>query len=140
MKKILMPVDGSDCALRAVKHVIGLAPNLNNVELHLINVQAPLPSDVSRFISADDIKSFHQEEAKKELQSARDALDAAGVTYQVHIVVGDPAQSIARFAEENGCDQIVMGTHGRTGLAGAVMGSVATKTLHLSKVPVLVVK
>lgn len=140
MKKILMPVDGSECALRAVKHVIGLLPSLGDASLHLLSVQPSLPADVSRFISAEDIKGFHQDEAKKDMQTARDALDAAGAKYQVHIVVGDPAQSITRFAEENGCDQIVMGTHGRTGLAGVVMGSVATKTLHLSKVPVLVVK
>ena len=141
MKKVLLPVDGSDCALRATQYVIN---NLQHFaagpELHLLNVQPSLPSDVGRFINADDLKHYHQDEAKKELQSVRSTLDTAGVKYQVHIVVGDPAQSIVRFADEQGCDQIVMGTHGRTGLAGAVMGSVATKTLHLSKVPVLVVK
>jgi len=120
--------------------VIGLLPNLANAELHLINVQPALPADVSRFVSAEDIKKFHQDEAAKELKTAQEALDAAGAKYATHIVVGDPAQSITRFAEENGVDQIVMGTHGRTGLAGVVMGSVATKTLHLSKVPVLVVR
>lgn len=140
MKKILLPIDGSDSALRAAKHVISLLPNFKSGEVHVLNVQPALPANVSRFIGADDLKNYHQEEAKKELQSVRDALDAAGASYQVHIVVGEPAQSIARFAEEQGCDQIVMGTHGRTGLAGAVMGSVATKTLHLSQVPVLVVK
>ena len=141
MKKIVLPVDGSDCALRATQHVINNLQHLAaGPELHLLNVQPSLPNDVGRFISADDLKRYHQDEAKKELQSARSALDTAGVKYQVHIVVGDPAQSIVRFADEQGCDQIVMGTHGRTGLAGVVMGSVATKALHLSKVPVLVVK
>lgn len=140
MRKILMPVDGSDCALRAVQHVIKNLPNIAEPSLHLINVQPPLPGDVGRFVSQDDIKKYHQDEAQKEMQSAREALDRAGATYQVHIVVGDPATSITRYAEEQGCDQIVMGTHGRTGLAGIVLGSVATKTLHLSKVPVLVVK
>lgn len=141
MKKILVPVDGSDCSLRATQYVLKNLPHFAaGPALHLLNVQPSLPGDVGRFVNPDDLKHYHQDEAKKELQPARDALDAAGVEYQIHIVVGDPAQSIVRFAEEQGCDQIVMGTHGRTGLAGAVMGSVATKTLHLSKVPVLVVK
>lgn len=140
MRKILMPVDGSECALRAVQHVIKSLPNFTEVSLHLLNVQPALPSDVGRFISAEDLKGYYQDEAAKEMQSARDALDAAKAEYQVHIVVGDPAHSIARFADEQGCDLIVMGTHGRTGLAGVVLGSVASKTLTLSKVPVLVVK
>ena len=94
MKKVLLPVDGSDCALRATQYVIN---NLQHFaagpELHLLNVQPSLPSDVGRFINADDLKHYHQDEAKKELQSVRSILDTAGVKYQVHIVVGDPAQS-----------------------------------------------
>ena len=139
MNKILLPVDGSDCALRAVKQAISLVSG-GNAEVHLLNVQPALPADVSRFIKAEDIKGYHQDEAKKEMATAVQALNAAGVKYQTHIVVGDPAPSIARFAEENGVTQIIMGTHGRTGLAGVVLGSVAAKTLHLAKVPVLVVK
>ena len=131
MKKVLLPVDGSDCALRATQYVIN---NLQHFaagpELHLLNVQPSLPSDVGRFINADDLKHYHQDEAKKELQSVRSTLDTAGVKYQVHIVVGDPAQSIVRFADEQGCDQIVMGTHGRSGFERLVLYLNPTLVLH----------
>src|SRR5690606_28425227 len=126
MKKILMPVDGSECALRAVKQVSGVIPSLGAASLHPLNVQPPLPPDVMRVISAEAIKGFHHDEAKKDLQTARAPLDAAGAKYEVHIVVAGPAQSIARLAHGNGCDQVVMGTHGPTGLAAVVTGSGAT--------------
>jgi hypothetical protein len=66
-------------------------------------------------------------------------LDAAGVPYVHHISVGDPAEVIAEFAKQKGCDQIVMGTRG-LGATGLLLGSVTTKLIHLSDVPVLLVK
>lgn len=143
MKKILLPVDGSDCSLRAVKHVLALREQYrspNDLEIHLLNVQPSLPADVGRFISGDQIKSFHHDQAIQELSGVRSHLDQAGVKYEFHISVGDPADTIVRFAKENGFQQIVMGTHGRGGVTGLLLGSVASKTLAQSPVPVLIVK
>jgi nucleotide-binding universal stress UspA family protein len=143
MKKILVPVDGSECSLRAVKHILGLRAQYRDqaaLEIHLLNVQPSLPGDVSRFVSADQVKGFHHDQGTKELEGARTLLDAAGAKYQVHISVGDPAETIGQFATSVGAEQIVMGTHGRGGLSGMLLGSVASKTLAQSPVPVLVVK
>jgi len=134
--KILLPVDGSESAMRAVRYI---AAHPNSVsEVHLLHVRHHLPGDVQRFVNHEELKRFHQEEAAKALEPAKAALGA--MLTKDHIVLGDPAESIAKLADELGVDQIVMGTHGRSGLSGLLMGSVAAKTLHYAKVPVLVVK
>lgn len=139
MKKILVPVDGSECSLRAVNHILALL-NPADLEIHLLNVQPALPADVGRFISGDQIKSFHHDQGVEELKGARALLDKAGVKYHFHISVGDPAETICAVAKDQGAEQIVMGTHGRGGVMGMLLGSVASKTLAQSPVPVLVVK
>ncbi|MDP3635888.1 MAG: universal stress protein, partial [Azonexus sp.] len=66
--------------------------------------------------------------------------DAAGRIYTTHIHVGQPAEVIAKLATELACDLILMGTHGRSRIAGLVMGSVASRVLHLAACPVLLIK
>ena len=143
MKKVLLPVDGSECALRAVslvlsKRALYLEPE--KIEIHLVNVQAPLSNDISRFASHEQIAAFHLEESEKTMQSAKDLLNAAGTKYKCHNIVGNVAEEITALAESLNCDQIVMGTHGRGALHDLVMGSITLKVLHLAKIPVLLVK
>ena len=138
---ILLPVDGSDCSNRAVDYLIKLHKSFKDgVELHLLNVQPSVSGNVSSFVGGDAINKFHQEEAMKELQAAMRKLDAAKVKYQHHIGVGEPAEVIAGYAAEKGSDQIVMGTRGMGSVSNLVLGSVATKVIHLAPVPVLLVK
>ena len=61
-------------------------------------------------------------------------------SHTTHVHVGQTAEVIARLAGELECDLIVMGSHGRSGLAGLIMGSVASRVLHLAPCPVLLVK
>ena len=65
---------------------------------------------------------------------------AKGVAYTAHVHVGQPAEVIAKVAEELAARMIVMGTHGRTGVVGLVMGSVASRVVHLAPCPVLLIK
>jgi nucleotide-binding universal stress UspA family protein len=142
MAKLLVPVDGSENSLRAVDFVIKKAGWYREpVEIHLLNVQPPIVSgNVTMFISQDQLNDYYQEEGLKALESARRKLEAAKVPYQHHILVGDPAEMIARFARERGCDQILMGTRGLGAIGSLLLGSVATKVIHLADVPVLLVK
>jgi nucleotide-binding universal stress UspA family protein len=141
MLKILLPVDGSDYANKAVTGFIALLDwYKEKPELHLLNVQYPLRGNVALFINQTDIKQYHQEEGQKELQSTCALLDQAGVAYQYHIVVGDPAEMIVRFASEKQCDQIVMGPRGAGGIQGLLLGSVSSKVMQLAKTPVLLIK
>jgi nucleotide-binding universal stress UspA family protein len=138
--KILIPMDDSDCALRAVEHVLSKRGAYGSLRVHLLNVQPPLRGDVTLFVDEARIESYHREEGEKALARARARLEQAGIAYRAHIKVGEPAELITRMAAERGCDQIVMGTHGRGAIAGLLLGSIATKVLHLSQVPVLLVK
>lgn len=139
---ILLPVDGSDNALRATRFVIGLAQkSAAPVEIHLLTVQPPIISgDVKMFISKEDIDGYYRDEGNKALAAARAELDAAGVAYRHHIGVGHIAETIAAYVKEKGCDQVVMGSRGMGGFAGMVLGSVATKVVHLVPCPVTLVK
>ena len=142
MPKLLVPVDGSENSDRAVDFVIKKAGWCREpVEIHLLNVQPPIVSgNVTMFIRQEQLNDYYQEEGLKALQSARAKLDAAKVPYRHHIRVGDPAETIARYAKEQGCDQILMGTRGLGTVTSLLLGSVATKVIHLADVPVLLVK
>ena len=65
---------------------------------------------------------------------------AAGIAYKAGILVGKVAESIVQHAAKTRCDLIFIGTHGRTEAANMLLGSTATKVLHISKVPVLLVR
>lgn len=141
MTTILIPVDGSDASLRAVKAAIKAGAKLGNTTLHLLTVQAPIVSgNVTRFFSAEAINDFYQDEGKNALRPAQALLDAAGVSYQEKIAIGPVAQTIAKYASEQDCDLIMMGTRGLGAVGGFVLGSVATKVLNLTDVPVTLIK
>ena len=140
--KILVAVDGSPCADRAVAFAISQAKAWRELpEIHLLHVHLPIPiGRVQAHIGHDTLQAYYREEAEAALASARQALDAAGAAYTAHIHVGQPAEVIAKVAGEIACDMIVMGTHGRGAMASLVTGSVAARALHLAPCPVLLVK
>ena len=140
--KILLPMDGSECALRAARHIVSMRDMLQvPIEVHLLNVQLPVASGaVKMFISQQQLKDYYRDEGLAALKEARALLDQHGVQYQHHIGVGELAATIVDYAKDKACGQIVMGTHGRGKLAGAVLGSVAARVIHLADVPVLLIK
>ena len=138
MTKILLPNDGSEASARALEQV--LQRGTAGLELHLLNVQLPVDGNVRTFVNADELNAYHLAEGLSELAAARTRLDAAGVSYQQHVLVGHPADMIRRFAAENGFDEIVMGSHGRTGLLQLLMGSVATEVSEQAGTKVTLVK
>lgn len=141
MHKLLVPFDGSEASVRALAYAERVtASYAGGAELHLLNVQPPLPGDVGMFVGADTVRKFHQDEGAKVLAPARARLDAAKVPYVSQVRVGDPAETIVKYARDQGCEQICMGTRGLGRVAGMLLGSVTTKVIHLSGVPVLLVK
>jgi nucleotide-binding universal stress UspA family protein len=140
--KILIPVDGSDNALRAVRHVLDTRDWYKTpVAAHLLNVQLPVASGaVKMFISRDQLHDYYEEEGQAALKAARDLVRAAGLECHARIGVGDVAATVAGFAADEHCDLIVMGTRGMGALGNMVLGSVATKVIHLAPVPVQLVR
>jgi len=143
VNRILLPVDASDNAARAVEYVIAMRrhhPAPGTMDIHLMNVQREVSGDVSRFVARDSLQDFHRERSVKALERARKMLDDAGVKYSVHMLVGKPWEVISDYAGVNRCDQIVMGTRGLGTYTGAALGSVAHGVAQRSPVPVLLVK
>jgi nucleotide-binding universal stress UspA family protein len=138
--KILTPVDGSDNSLRAVRRAIEVTKLGQAGEIHLLNVQPPLPGSVVTFIDKPTRDDYHREEADKALAGARKLLKKSGVAFDEHICVGDPGASIVAFSKRLGIDQVIMGTHGLGAALQLVLGSVAQDVVRGSKVPVTVVK
>jgi nucleotide-binding universal stress UspA family protein len=139
--KILIPVDGSEHALRAVRSLIekrgwfAQAP-----EFHLLNVQLPVASGaVKMFIPADQLREYYEDEGRAALKSARDLVEAAGVPFHARVAVGDLARTIVQYANEQGCELIAMGTRGMGAVSNALLGSVATKVVHQAHIPVLLI-
>lgn len=141
MKAILVPVDGSDSSVRAVKFAMQAVADSDGAVLHLLTVQPPIVSgNVTRFFSADAINEYYQDEGQKALVAAKAVLDGVSAPYHEAIEVGPVAQTIATFAKNKGCDMIVMGTRGLGSVGSLVLGSVTTKVLHLTDIPVTLVK
>lgn len=140
MQKILVPCDGSESALRAVKHAASLAKLLPGVQLELLHVEDPVPLREHAAMSAQEIERMLAEEADRVLRPARQILDAQGVPYQVCRRVGAPAGEIAQRVHEAQFDAVVMGTRGMGPVASLMIGSVATRVVHLVDVPVTLIK
>jgi nucleotide-binding universal stress UspA family protein len=139
--KFLVPVDGSASSLRAVSYLVRLAKCREVVEILLLNVREPADAwEIRRFLNAEEIARIQQQEGEVDLSAAKALLDAAGITYDAKVLVGPVAPTIADYAAEQGCDSIVMGTHGRGGLADLFLGSVAAKVIHLIRLPVTLIK
>lgn len=141
MKKILIPVDGSESSQRAVRHLIEMARCWEPVAIVLLNVvEAPDSWEVRRFLTDEEIAQIQHGEGEDRLRAARALLDAAGVAYDAQVAIGPVAETIADVARDTGCDNIVMGARGHGTIASLLLGSVVTKVIHLATVPVTVVK
>lgn len=140
--KILIPVDGSVNAVRAVEYGIAYAAALKVApEIFLINVQWKLATgNVKLFINQETINEYYREQGDAALAAARAKLDEAGMAYTFHISVGTPAEAIVLYAQEHNVDMIMMSAHGEASLATLLLGSVAGKVVQLAKTPVLLVK
>ncbi len=141
MKRILIPVDGSQPAVHAVQALLD-ARSYDPVErVELLTVQIPLKAGkIGRGLSQAEIDAYHEEEGRHALAAASELLTRAGVPFQTHIEVGAAAETIVRVAGESGADEIFMGSRGLGSVSSWFLGSVATRVLHLAELPVTLVK
>lgn len=143
MRRMLIPVDGSPCSLRALRHVLDRQAGRHgpdDIEVHVLYVHVALPQEVSRLVGHDEIAEYRHAESEKALKDVKTLLERSTVPHVLHEGVGSVAEVVTQLADSLRCEQITMGTHGRGALAELLMGSTALKVIHLSKVPVLLVK
>ena len=144
VKRILVPVDFSEDSLNALRYARDFAKPLG-AQLVILYVIEPIyyatPSDM--YVSSPNIGMLMEEQrriGKEQLQRLAADLKKKGQRFRAVIKCGAPAQVVADTAKSLKADMIVMGTHGRTGIAHVLMGSVAEKVVRHAPCPVLTVR
>ncbi len=143
MSRILVAVDGSPHSAKVAKAVMRQAAAYRQpAELHLIYVHLPVPTlgGLIKPVGHEMLQRYYREEGEDALRPAKKLFDRAGLAYLTHIMVGPVAESLAGEARKLKCDMIIMGTHGLGAVSGMLLGSVAAKTVHLARCPVLLVR
>lgn len=139
--KILLPVDGSEHALDAVRHVIALVRDGLSATVVLVNVQEPTYLyEMVLAPNADVLERVSGAAGHHSLEAAEDLLRQAEIEFEKELLSGDPGPTILEAGERYDCDAVVMGARGRGVLRSAVLGSVSQRVLHGSPVPVTIVK
>jgi nucleotide-binding universal stress UspA family protein len=142
-QKIVVPLDGSGWADAAVPHAARIAKN-NDAELILLHVyHSPLAQyqDTLALSTKEEFVDQEYESIKSHIIAIRNDVRAQGVKVRGHILYGrSPAYQIVKFVENEEVDLVVMSSHGRTGLARFVFGSVAQKVMQSLEVPVLIIR
>jgi nucleotide-binding universal stress UspA family protein len=148
IERVVVAVDGSSIASEAVD-AIRCWPFLSGAEIRVLTI-APMPvaAWVGLVPGQGDLATGAFEEARSRgiaesrvfAVDAADALRSAGLDAEPEVRVDAPAGGIVAFADEWSADLIIMGSHGRTGVARLVLGSVARNVLHHAGCSVLIVK
>ncbi len=139
--KMLLPVDGSDAALDAVRFAIRLAREGLAIQCVLANVQEP--ATLYEMVVAHDAEVLHEVSdaaGAHAIAPAEALLRAAGIECESEVASGDPGHTLVEMAETFGCEMIVMSARGMGALRQALLGSVSQSVLHSSPVPVVLVK
>jgi nucleotide-binding universal stress UspA family protein len=144
-RHILIPTDGSELAQSAVAHGLSLAKAVGAkvtalIVEHSFNVYDVPESKIYSMPKEFATYTAHiKEHATKVLDGVAKSAKAAGVPCDTMQLVHDhPYEAIIKTAVDKGCDLIVMASHGRSGISGMVLGSVTTKVLTHTRIPVLV--
>lgn len=136
LKKILVPLDGSENSLRGLDTAINQA-KINQAEITGINV---LPDMPKAFRDAPPYSEKAQKDAENIMSEAKKRTSENDVKFQDKIVRGSAGKELVKFAEENNFDLITIGSRGLGSVKEAFLGSVSNYVSHKSKVPVLIVK
>jgi nucleotide-binding universal stress UspA family protein len=141
--KVLIAVDGSKQSLDAVQCLIEHADwyrEMPGVELLTVHLPVPKLPRMGMAVGKSQIQRYYKEEGEARLAAAKRRLDSAGIKYTATVQVGPVAETIVKRAKDTRCDLIYIGTRGMTAVGKALMGSTATKVLHISDTPVLLVR
>jgi nucleotide-binding universal stress UspA family protein len=140
--KILVAIDGSEHALRALSFAIDLVARLKTpVELILANAHDDVAlRSAGQWVGKEAVDGYLADLSQAELRDAVAAARAAGVRFGTRALRGPVAQTLVDAAREADCGMIVLGSKGRTALKDLLIGSVAQRVASLADVPVTLVK
>ena len=139
--KWLIPVDGSELSIEAVAHAVRMAQAGLESELVLVNVQEPATFyELLTLHDAEAIERLAQAAGQDMLATALEQVQAAGLPHSSHVRMGEPVALLLEVLEEEGCEGVIMGSHGRGLLGRTLLGSVSQHMLQHAPVPVTFVK
>ena len=141
VQHVLVPIDFSDTADRALEYAIALAQQLQ-ARLTLLHVFDLTPLTMGDAATGVPVTAVHELEIEVQqlLQESLERVQRAGLQGESLLVQGTPTQTIIDTAGEQGVDLIIMGTHGRTGLMHLLMGSVSEQVVRRAPCPVLTLR
>ena len=131
---ILVPIDGSPASLRALDYAIAHYLEASFVLLTVQNVA------IASELMYSDWQELLEQAAAKALKEATAKSETAQIRFETFLRMGAIAETIAQVAREKSIDHIVMGARGLSSIRGLLLGSVATKVIHLAEVPITLIK
>ncbi len=139
---IVLAVDGSSYATRAAQVLVQQARLYREPpRITLLTVALPIGTPLARAqLSKATLDDYYRDISAQALAPAEAVLREAGLAFASHDLVGDPAEQITAAVKRLQPDLLIMGTHGHSALRGFVMGSVASKVVAATTVPVLLVR
>ncbi len=139
--KILVAVDGSDISMRAVRFVIALNRKLAKpARVPLMAVDPPPFPGVETRIGTKATRQMHEETLESMLKDARRSLSRAKLELNERAEIGEIADTILNVAKKERVDLIVLGSHGRGAVKGILLGSVSSKVIAQTEIPVTIVR
>lgn len=142
-KRIVVPVDDSDRSIDALEFAIDEFPDAEITALHVLDpgdFYAATGIDSGMMANYEQIYQRHEEQADQILENATELAAEHGVEIDTDHVIGGISRSIVDYVEEHDIDQIVVGSHGRTGASRILLGSVAETVARRSPVPITIVR
>ncbi|MFA9518621.1 universal stress protein [Halopenitus sp. H-Gu1] len=136
---ILVPMDGSPMAKRALEHALSMHPDAQFTVLHVIDYIEESYS-ARALVGPDELRDRAEERAEELFEEAEGIADEHDVEIETRTATGDPSREIVAYAEDHDVDQIVIGCHGRSPMSRILLGSVAEKVTRRAPVPVTVVR
>jgi nucleotide-binding universal stress UspA family protein len=140
--KILAPLDGSDIGESALPYAETIAAN-SRASVNLLQVISPPGTVEANLLGGPDWRKFVRamhDAGEDYLKGVAERLGGKNIKVTYEVATGDPADKIVEYAADKGASMIAMSTHGRTGVARWVLGSVADKVLHGARIPILLVR
>jgi nucleotide-binding universal stress UspA family protein len=144
LKRILLPVDFSERSRAALRYAIGLA-RLGGAGVDLLHVVPP-PSELAVAVDAYVGRPLRRtptallDDAQRRLERLATSVEHDGVALTTQVLAGDAAATIVQVATDGAHDLIVIGAHGRSGLAGLILGSVTKRLLSCAPCPVVTLR
>ncbi len=138
---VLVAFDGSPLAERALDHALTSMPDAELTAIHVINpVDVIVAVETGGLPVADDWYETAQDQADAIQTVASELAAAHNRTIKTVTEIGRPARTILQYARDNNIDQLVIGSHGRSGINRALLGSVAETVARRARVPVTIVR